>query len=82
MMKPAKVLCDSASANTRLVMASASAPPYSPSNAMPSNPAWPMRRNTSRGTMPVSSHAAACGSTSRSRKRATWSRSSSWSGLS
>ena len=28
MMKPAKVDCDSASANTRLVSASASAPPY------------------------------------------------------
>jgi hypothetical protein len=36
----------------------------------PNRPACPMRRSTSRGTKPCSSQAAACGSTSRARKRA------------
>ena len=74
MMKPAKVDCDSASANTRLVNASASAPPYSLSYIKPKKPASPIRFKTSRGTLPACSHAIAWGSTSRSIKRCTWSR--------
>ena len=82
MMKPAKVDCDSASANTTFVSASASAPPYALSYIRPNRPACPMRRSTSRGTQPCSSQACATGSTSRAMNFATWSRSSSWSGLS
>ena len=81
MMKPPKVDCDSASAKTRLVSASASAPPCSSAYIRPSRPASPSFLSTSRGVMPASSQASACGSTSRATKRATCSRSSSCSGV-
>ncbi len=54
MMKPPKVDCDSASAKTRLVSASASAPPCSAGYIRPSRPASPSFRSTSRGVMPAS----------------------------
>jgi hypothetical protein len=81
MMKPPKVDCDSASANTRLVSASASAPPYALEYIRPNRPASPILRSTSRGVQPASSQACACGSTSRAMKRATCSRSCSCSGV-
>ena len=49
MMKPPKVDCDSASAKTRLVSASASPPPCSLAYIRPSRPASPSLRSTSRG---------------------------------
>ena len=71
MMKPAKVDCDKASANTKLAMASAPPPPSSGSYIKPSKPASPILRNTSRGTLPSSSQACAKGSTSRAMNLAT-----------
>src|SRR5712692_2695122 len=46
---------------------------------MPKNPSSPIRRSTSRGTLPCSSHALANGLTSVSTKRRTWRRNSSCS---
>src|SRR5260370_5067524 len=46
---------------------------------MPKNPSSPIRRSTSRGTQPCSSHALANGLTSVSTKRRTWRRNSSCS---
>ena len=81
MMKPPKVDCDSASANTRLVSASASAPPYSARTSGRAGRPSPMLAQHRRAARsPASSQARACGSTSRAMKRATCSRSSSCSG--
>jgi len=82
MTAPPLVARASASCHTTLVSMSAPPPPCSAGCISPSQPSAPILRSSSRGVLPASSQASACGSISAATKRATWRRRSACSGRS
>jgi hypothetical protein len=76
---PENVDRPSSSASTTVASVSISEPPYCAGYRMPRKPSSPMRRSTSRGTIPSCSHCNARGLISSSTKRRIWARSNSCS---